>query len=155
MLPLLTSGVHRALGHTPITLPILTITESVAEKLARYARVPLSRDLYDLCWYGRSVLDEPAIRRMWVQKVYGDVIVEERWKRPFNPAAILQPRPAASIDDESIGFLTHPADIVGWEHDFRTRYAFLSDLDEEDLTWASCSARDHYRFEQLHPGPPP
>lgn len=155
LLPLLPSGVHLTLGHAPITIPILTITESVAEKLARYARVPLARDLYDLCWYGRGVLDEPAIRRMWVQKVYGDVIVDERWKRPFDPAAILQPRPAASIDDESIGFLTHPADIVGWERDFRTRYAFLSDLDEEDLTWASCSARERYRFEQLHASPPP
>lgn len=155
LLPLLPSGVHLTLGHVPVNLPIMTITESAAEKLARYARVPLARDLYDLCWYGSGVLDEPAIRRMWVQKVYGDVVIDDRWKRPFDPQAILEPRPAASIDDESIGFLTHPADIVKWERDFRARYAFLADLDEEDLTWASCSARERYRFEQLHASPPP
>ncbi len=117
--------------------------------------MPLARDLYDLCWYGRGVLDEPAIRRMWVQKVYGDVVIDDRWKRPFDPQAILELRPAASIDDESIGFLTHPADIVKWERDFRARYAFLADLDEEDLTCASCSARERYRYEQLHASPPP
>ena len=153
LLSLLPSGVHIALGHPGVSLPVMTITESVAEKLARYARVPLARDLYDLCWYGRGVLDEPAIRRMWVQKVYGDVVIDDRWKRSFHPQTILEPRPAATIDDESIGFLTHPADIVGWEREFRARYAFLADLDEEDRKWATCSPRDRYRFEQLLAAP--
>jgi predicted nucleotidyltransferase component of viral defense system len=108
-LPLLRSPVHIALGHASPTLPVLTVTELVAEKLARYSRIGLARDLYDLCWYGRDCpLDQPAVRRTWLQKVYGDVVVDRRWRAVFDPSAILRPRPVSAIDEESIGFLTHP-----------------------------------------------
>jgi predicted nucleotidyltransferase component of viral defense system len=149
LLPLLPSGVHLALGHDVVQLPVMTVAESIAEKLARYARVPLARDLYDLCWYGRGALEEPAVRRMWLQKVYGDVVVDDRWNKPFQPADILLPRAPSSIDAESIGFLTQPSDIAGWEHEFRSRYKFLGNLDAEDQKWAAGSPRDRFAYDQL------
>jgi hypothetical protein len=63
-------------------------------------------------------------------------------------------RPASTINDESIGFLTYPTDIPGWEREFRTRYAFLADLDDADRRWARCDPRDRYRFEALGPDQP-
>jgi predicted nucleotidyltransferase component of viral defense system len=132
VLPLRRSPVHAALGHHIPDLPVMTVVESVSEKLARYARVGLARDLYDLIWYGQAALDEAMIRRMWIQKVYGDNVIDGRWKRAFDPSEILIPRTASSIDEESIGFLTQPADIPGWEREFRQRYAFLAKFDDED-----------------------
>jgi hypothetical protein len=55
-------------------------------------------------------LDQPAVRRIWLQKVYGDVIVDRRWRVAFDPSAILRPRPASTIDEESIGFLLRSRD---------------------------------------------
>jgi len=148
-LPVLPSGVHLALCHELPVLPIMTVTESVAEKLARYARVALARDLYDLWWYGRNVaLDEADIRSMWVRKVYGDVVIDGRWRRPFDPAEILVPRRPRDIDEESIGFLTHPTDVPAWERDFRARYAFLGQLEPQDEMWAACDPRQRYEYEQ-------
>jgi predicted nucleotidyltransferase component of viral defense system len=128
----------------------MTAVESVAEKLARYARIPLARDLYDLCWYGRrGSLPEQLIRRTWVQKVFGDVVIDKRWDRSFEPADVLRPRPAHAIDEETIGFLIHPTDVAKWEREFRTRYAFLADLDADDLRWSDCDPRDKYQFTSL------
>lgn len=148
-LPVLRSGVHLALGHELPVLPVMSVTESVAEKLARYARVALARDLYDLWWYGRNAaLEEAQIRSMWVRKVYGDVVIDGRWRRRFDPAEILVPRHARDIDEESIGFLTHPADVPTWEREFRARYAFLSQLEPSDELWAACDPRQRYEYEQ-------
>lgn len=130
----------------------MTVTESVAEKLARYARTPLARDLYDLWWYGQGILDEALVRSTWAAKVFGDVVVDGRWSRRFDPAAILAPRAAQSIDEESIGFLTSPADVPRWEREFRLRYAFLGQLTPDEQRWAACDRRDRYRFEQLAAG---
>lgn len=148
-LPMLPSGVHLALGHELPVLPVMTVTESVAEKLARYARVALARDLYDLWWYGTNVaLDEAGVRSLWVRKVYGDVVIDGRWRRPFDPAEILVPRRARDIDEESIGFLTHPTEVLRWEREFRARYAFLGQLDPQDVLWAACDPRQRYEYER-------
>lgn len=143
------SATHIALDHQLIELPVLSVPESIAEKLARYCRTPLARDLYDLVWYGQFALDEGLTRRLWVQKVYGDAVVDGRWSRAFDPHLILQPRAPSSIRDESIGFLTQPADIAKWEVSFRIRYRFLSALDDGDLAWAACNPHDRYHFDQL------
>lgn len=146
-LRMLNSPVHMALGHELPELPVMATEESIAEKLARYSRVGLARDLYDLDWFGRRQFDEDLVRRLWVQKVYGDVVVDDRWKRPFDPTDILKPRDPSTIDEESIGFLTQPADIPAWERQFRARYAFLGHLNAEDLRWAGCSRRDEWEWK--------
>ena len=151
-LPFLPAPVHRSyelIDGLPV-LPVVRVEEAIAEKLARYARVGLARDLYDLVWYGRQgTLDEALIRRLWVLKVYQDVVVDGRWSsRSFDPTAILAPRMPSQIDDENIGYLTQPVDLVGWEREYRRRYRFLSDLTAEDTTWTSCNAGRRYEFSQ-------
>lgn len=130
-------------------LPVVRAEEAISEKLARYARVGLARDLYDLVWYGnQGAIDEPFIRRLWLLKVYQDVVIDDRWSRTFEPSAILEPRDEKDIDHESIGFLTSPVNIPKWEQQFRQRYAFLADLDENDRKWAATNAGDQYEFTQ-------
>ena len=151
-LPFLPLRVHRSYdldGGLP-ALPVVRTEEAVAEKLARYARVGLARDLYDLIWYGRQgAFDEAFIRRLWLLKVYQDVVFDGRWSgRRFDPATILTPRSPREIAEESIGFLTYPTDIPGWEREFRQRYCFLADLSREDAEWALCHAGRRYEFTQ-------
>jgi len=151
-LPFLPLPVHTSydLPHGLPVLPVIRAEEAIAEKLARYARVGLARDLYDLVWYGRQgVLDEPLIRRLWLLKVYQDVIEDRRWQRRFDPAAVLAPRRPGDIDEESIGFLTQPMDVAGWEREFRRRYAFLQKLTRDDRGWADCHAGRHHEFVEL------
>ena len=151
-LPFLALPVHRSydLPHGLPALPVVRVEEAIAEKLARYARVGLARDLYDLVWYGRQGrLAEELIRRLWILKVYQDVVVDGRWSnRPFDPAAVLAPRSAAEIDDENIGYLTQPIDVAGWEREYRQRYRFLAHLTEEERTWAACHAGRRFEFTQ-------
>ncbi len=145
-LPFLPLPVHNSYdlpGGLP-ALPVIRLEEAVAEKLARYARVPLARDLYDLVWYGEyGDLDEQLTRRLWILKVYYDVVLEERWpNRAFTPEAVLTPRQPAEIDEENIGYLVQPVRIAAWEHQFRQRYTFLAELTEDERTWARCQAED-------------
>ena len=90
-MPMLRSNIHNALGHDLPTLPVLNHNENVAEKLARYSRAPLIRDLYDLWWYGmNTVIDQDLVRSLWIKKVYYDKIIENSWKdRVFILADIL------------------------------------------------------------------
>ena len=65
----------------------------MAEKLARFRRVSLARDLYDLWWFATSgVLDEALVRRLWVLKVYRDVVVDGRGVKPIDPDDLVVPR---------------------------------------------------------------
>jgi uncharacterized protein len=45
--------------------------DACAEKLARYRRVALARDLYDLNHFALRTIDEPLVRRLWVLKGVG------------------------------------------------------------------------------------
>lgn len=132
-------------------LPVVRVEEAISEKLARYARVALARDLFDLIWYGRSgAINQNLIRTLWILKIYNDVIVNKRWgNRTFDPHEILAPRPESEIDDENIGYLTQPADIPAWEAEFRGRYAFLAELTRDESQWAACHAGRHHEFTQL------
>ncbi|MBK6310796.1 MAG: nucleotidyl transferase AbiEii/AbiGii toxin family protein, partial [Candidatus Microthrix sp.] len=40
----------QALRLRPTEYPVMTLEEQIAEKLARYRRTSLARDLYDLAW---------------------------------------------------------------------------------------------------------
>lgn len=145
---MLKSNIHNALGHVLPVLPILDQNENIAEKLARYSRTPLIRDLYDLWWYGaNTVIDQNLVRSLWIKKVYFDKVIENKWKdRVFNPADILSNLKLASMSPEEIGILVHPPDPAMWDQGFRTRYSFLLDLDEADTKWSKCDPRDEYEF---------
>ena len=121
--------IHTRYGFELPALPVVRAEEAIAEKLARYRRVSLARDLYDLAWFADAgALDEPLVRRLWVLKTYRDVIVDGRGGRPLDPEEILAPRTAADFDREDIGYLTRPVDVPKWIKKVQSRYVFLRDL---------------------------
>lgn len=135
------------------TIPVMRNEEVLSEKLARYRRASLARDLYDLAWYARGgPLDESLIRKLTVLKVWHDVNDDGLGSRPFGADDVLRPRAERSFRPEDIGYLTTPVDIVGWEKDVRTRFAFLADLDDIERTLASCSPGDRWLATQLRSG---
>ena len=128
--------------------PVVRVEEAVAEKLARYRRVSLARDLYDLQWFATSgALDESLIRRLWVLKVYRDVVVDTRGTKPVDPQEILRPRDESEFRREDIGYLTKPVRLKDWIAIIRSRYAFLAYLDAAEQRWAQCNERDLHEVE--------
>lgn len=144
------SASHIALDHPIPATPIVCLTEAIAEKLARYAREPIVRDLYDLWWYGRNTyFDEQAVRTIWIKKVYLDSVVEKKWKkRKFDPQLIISEEVLKRLRREQIGMYHDDSKVPIWDREFRSRYAFLTRLSEEDQGWAHCNAKDRFRFEQ-------
>jgi len=128
--------------------PVVRVEEAVAEKLARYRRVSLARDLYDLQWFATSgAFDEALIRRLWVLKVYRDVVVDGRGTKPVDPQEILRPRDEREFRQEDIGYLTKPVRLKDWIATIRSRYAFLTHLDADEQRWAQCNERDLHEVE--------
>jgi uncharacterized protein len=130
------------------TLPptlVVGVEEAVAEKLARYRRVSLARDLYDLQWFATSrVLDESLTRRLWVLKVYRDVVVDGRGTKPVDPHEVLRPRDEREFRQEDIGYLTKPVRLKEWIATVRGRYAFIAHLEADEQRWAQCNERDRW-----------
>ena len=128
--------------------PVVRVEEAVAEKLARYRRVSLARDLYDLQWYATAgAMDEPLVRRLWVLKVYRDIVIDGRGTKPIDPTDVLATRTEKDFRPEDIGHLTKPIRIAEWIATAHTRYAFLADLDDRERRWAECNQRDLYEIE--------
>ncbi|WP_239655222.1 nucleotidyl transferase AbiEii/AbiGii toxin family protein [Mycobacterium riyadhense] len=134
------------------TTPVVRVEEAVAEKLARYRRVSLSRDLYDLQWFATSgALDEALIRRPWVlasrRNVYRDVVVDGRGTKPVDPQEVLRPRHEREFRREDIGYLTRPVRLKDWIATIRSRCSFLAHLDADEQRWTLCSERDLHEVE--------
>lgn len=142
-------AIHDRYGFDLPALPVVRMEEAIAEKLARYRRVSLARDLYDLAWFAEAgALDEPLVRQLWVLKSYRDVVVDGRGIKPLDPEEILAARDVADFDREDIGYLTRPVDMPRWISQVRARYAFLRDLTPEEVRWCACNARDRYDVDQ-------
>lgn len=142
-------AVHKVYGLTLPALPVIAEAEACAEKLARYRRVSLGRDVYDLDQFARRPIDEPLVRRLWVLKVWADVVDDDRGYGPLDPQDVLEPRPASVFAPESIGKLTQPVDLAGWEARVRARFGFLAALDAEEQRWAACDPRHRHEVETL------
>ncbi|VBA56573.1 hypothetical protein LAUMK142_05592 [Mycobacterium pseudokansasii] len=91
--------------------------------------------------FASSTFDEPLVRRLWVLKVWADVIDDRRGNPPLRPEDILTVRREQDFEPDSIGVLTRPVDIPDWEARVRRRFAFLNDLDVNEQRWASCNER--------------
>jgi predicted nucleotidyltransferase component of viral defense system len=144
ILPIIDLPVHGYYDITVAPTPIIALGETIAEKLARYRRVSLARDLYDLHWFAQRPLDERLVRRLWVMKVYFDVVDDDRGDRPFDPSEVLELRHARDFVEEDIGYLTQLVDIGGWIATVRRRYEFLRDLDGDEQRWVQCNPRDRH-----------
>lgn len=140
--------IHDRYDFTLPPTPVVRVEEAVSEKLARYRRVSLARDLYDLQWFATSgVLDQALIRRLWVLKVYRDVIVDGRGAKPVDPQEVLRPRNEREFRREDIGYLTRPVHLKEWIAIICSRYAFLAHLDADERRWAQCNERDLHEVE--------
>ncbi|MFC7580080.1 nucleotidyl transferase AbiEii/AbiGii toxin family protein [Schaalia naturae] len=57
--------IHSRYDFTVPPTPVIRTEEAIAEKLARFRRVSLARDLYDLQWYATNgIMNEPLVRRL-------------------------------------------------------------------------------------------
>jgi len=93
-------------------------------------------------------IDERIVRRLWVLKVWGDVVDDGRGSGPLHPSDVLDARVDSDFAPESIGLLTRPVDVAAWEHRVRSRYSFLADLDDEERRWALCDPRHRTEIDQ-------
>jgi hypothetical protein len=73
-----------------------------------------------------DTIDEALIRRLWVLKVYRDIVVDGRGTTPVDSAEVLRPRNATEFRQEDIGYLTKPVRLDEWIPTVRSRYAFVA-----------------------------
>lgn len=146
-LPFIVLPVHRGYAIQLPTLPVVSESEACAEKLARCRRTALGRDVYDLAQLAGRPIDGRLVRRLWVLKVWQDVNDDDRGGGPLTPEDVLKPRGPRDFAPESIGKLTQPVDLVGWERRVRERFVFLAKLDEDERRWAACDPRDRREVE--------
>jgi uncharacterized protein len=140
--------IHQRYDFAVPTIPAARVEEIVAEKMARYRRVSLARDLYDLAWFAARPFDETLVRRLTVLKVWCDVVDDGMGSRPFDPHEVLRSRPETEFQPEAIGYLTTPVDIPSWVGAVRRRFTFLQDLDDFELRAARCSRVDEWDVRQ-------
>ena len=129
-------------------IPAARVEEIIAEKLARYRRASLARDLYDLAWFAARPFGEALVRRLTVLKVWCDVVDDGLGSRPFDPQHVVRPRREAEFQPEAIGYLTTPVDITGWVEAVRRRFGFLQDLDDFEKRMAQCNHADEWDVRQ-------
>jgi predicted nucleotidyltransferase component of viral defense system len=142
-------AVHKAYEFLPVTLPVMGLEETIAEKLAAFRRRKLGRDLYDLAWLAKRPFDEDLVRQVAYLKVYHDVTVDGLGRGPFDPSdEILGPIDANTIDAEDIGLLAGRCDPEEWIHTVRERFRFLSRPTAAERRWAACSLADRYAASQ-------
>ncbi len=145
---LLPMPIHGRYDFVMLPIPAARLEETIAEKLARYRRGSLARDLYDLAWVSSRPFDEVLVRRLLVLKVWTDVIDDGLGDRPFDPEEILRERTADEFRPEAIGYLTTPVDVPGWIASVRNRFGFLGELDEDERRWARCSRGEEWEVRQ-------
>jgi predicted nucleotidyltransferase component of viral defense system len=100
----------------------------------------LARDLYDLAWFAPRPLDDNTVRRLWMIKVYFDIVDDGRGQPPISPDDVLSARDPRRFTGEEIGYLTQPVDIEAWIATVRSRYQFLAHLRVDERRWALCNA---------------
>lgn len=69
---------RRFLGFEPVSPPVADLLETVAEKLSRFRRTMLGRDVYDLATVARRVDDLALLREVLCFKAYFDRVEEGR-----------------------------------------------------------------------------
>ncbi len=141
--------VHRGYEFTPSAMPVPALEESIAEKLAAWYRRRKLRDLYDIFWYGKQRFNEPLVRRMFVLKVWCDIVHDGLGKGPINPATVISDSDIRKIPQEDIGLLTHPVQPDHWLASIRERFRFITEIDNEEHRVTACSPRDAYFIDTL------
>jgi predicted nucleotidyltransferase component of viral defense system len=141
--------VHKAYEFVLPNLPVPAIEEAIAEKLAAWRRRRKMRDLYDLFWFGQGALNEVLVRRLFVLKVWNDVVRDGLGDAPLDPAEVVADVDYRRLPQEDIGLLTQPVDPKAWLQFVRQRYAFVVDFDQDEHRVARCSLGDDFFVQQL------
>lgn len=142
--------VHGGYEFQPVSLSVMSLEETLAEKLAAYRRRALLRDLYDLAWFSsQGAFNDGLIRRLTYLKVYVDVVEERIAAGPFNPNSDLFDRHPGDFPQEDIGLLTGRPDVEGWLDVIRNRFTFLEHPTAEEGRWARCDPRDHHTVGEV------
>jgi len=149
MLPALPSPIHARYDFQLPAIPTARVEEVIAEKLARYRRGSLARDLYDLAWLASRPFDEALVRRVTALKIWSDVVDDGLGDRLWDPDEILRPRAEAEFIPEVIGYPTTPVDIAGWIRVVRQRFGFLRELDDVETRLLRCSLADQWDVRQM------
>ena len=144
--------IHLRYGFTMPAIPAAQVEEVIAEKLARYRRASLARDLYDLAWFASRPFDEALVRRLTVLKTWHDVVGDGLGDAPFAAEQVLRQRTEREFQPEAIGYLTTPVDIPRWVTAVVTRFAFMRDLDDFEQRVARCSRGDEWQVRQAVAG---
>ena len=144
--------IHRAYGIPLRPTAVIRLEELLAEKLARYRRDSLARDLYDLAWFSTRAFDEALVRRLAVLKIWRDINVDGLGRGPIDPEDILRPRARNEFQEEAIGFLTSPIAIDEWIGAVRKRYVFLRDVDDVEKGLLAANPRDARAVQALISG---
>lgn len=107
----------QTLGFEPVCPPLVDIRENLSEKLARFRRLPLARDVYDLNHLGTTVRgDLPLIKQLLLLKVWVDVNDQARGIRPFGGGEEYCRVTAADLrDKDDIGALAKP--VKEWDRE--------------------------------------
>lgn len=148
--------IHARYGGPLPSLPVVSLAENVAEKIARLNRRSPARDAYDLVWVAGAPgldLDRALIRRLAVLKTWIDIhglhTKHAQWAapvpdaRPFDAERWLSPRTAADFDDQTIGLLTvPPPDLTDLGQNLSRLYQWIADLDDDGRQIAEGRPRD-------------
>ncbi len=139
------------LGFAPVCPPLVDLRENLSEKLARLRRQPLARDVFDLVSLGARVRpDMLLVRELLLLKVYGDVVLVGRGKRPFEGGEEycgLTPRQLEGQDE--MGALAKPA--IDWARHIGVLcdiygLAIRAPQGARERRLAACALKDRYWF---------
>jgi len=146
--PLVPLPIHKRYDVVLPSIPVMALEEQIAEKLARYRRASLARDLYDLAWCAERTFDESLVRRLWVLKCFFDIVDDGLGTKPVTASDVIDAREESSFASEQIGYLTKPVDLAGWVRVVRSRFGFLDEMDADELTWATVNPGDRWSAQQ-------
>ena len=136
-------------------VPVMTVDETVAEKLTRWHHRPLIRDLYDLSSLRPLVADTAAVARMWIIKGHKAYHNPNRGPTTSPPApadfdGIINVPPLRDLELADLQFDTPIADhekralATRLLSEFSEAYAFCVDeVDAELEEWATDTEGEH------------
>jgi len=141
------------LGFEPVCPPLVDLRENLSEKLARFRRLPLARDVYDLVKLGATVRgDLPLIRDLLLLKVWGDVVYTSRGTRPFTGGDEYCAVAATQLGDkEDLGALARP--VNDWDRELKVLCdtygaAIGKPSDTRERRLAKCDVADKWWYEK-------
>lgn len=147
--------IHDVYGGSLPSLPVVSLEENVAEKMARLNRRTYARDVFDLVWIAKQpgiLVDRTLVRRLLVLKCWVDLhglhSTHHDWVPAQSPLVLdvehwLRPRTEREFDDEQIGLLTTPApDLTQLGAELPEYYSWLGELDEDETAVAHGDASD-------------